>query len=694
MASYKDIDKRNKDLEILYTITQAVHKSLDLEEVYNVALDMTLSLENVDMACIYLVDWERKEAILQTHRNLPEDYINVAARIPYPKGVTWKVINTGEFVNIEDIQKDLTAGPAGRKLGHHGVLGIPITLEGKVIGVIYFASYRERQFNKQEVDLLTSIGNQIAIAIAKAKLYRELSKKNRYETIIRTVTQNVHQSINLQEVLENAVEAMSKNIDGVDKVSIYLVEDEVAVLKAYRGYPDSFIKQVGRVPYPKDFTWKAIIEGKPIFCTDVNKDAVIGPSGLEVGTKCFVSMPIRFGDKTVGAIKINSLKKNAFDDEDIKLLEIVAHQIEVAFNNAQKAEVLRQSEERFRALAETANDAIVSADSHGNIIYFNKAAERIFGYSASEVVNKPITFLMPERFHDSHNQGFMRFLSTGEARIIGKTVVLGGQRKDGSEFPVELSLASWETEKGIFFTGILRDITERIDIQETLIQKEKLASLGEMAAGVAHEIRNPLGGIKIAVSSIRRDLSENRFTSDMLGDILSGIEHIENIINGLLDFARETILEKEDHDADRLIREAVDTFHSEISEKGIQVVYNGFKEGIDLYVDGIKIRQVFTNIIKNAIESIKHGEGKIIVNLYGLDSYVTLEFVDNGVGISKENLEKVFHPFFTTKSYGIGLGMAIVKKIVDLHNGDIDIKSAQGEGTKVKIILPAGRYIR
>ncbi len=130
-------------------------------------------------------------------------------------------------------------------------------------------------------------------------------------------------------------------------------------------------------------------------------------------------------------------------------------------DRAQAEEQLRASEEKFRALADTANDAIVSADSRGNIIYFNGGAERMFGYSACEATGKPLTLLMPERFHDAHRRGLERYLSTGEARVVGKTVELAGRRKDGAEFPLELSLSSWKTEEGTFFTGILRDITER-----------------------------------------------------------------------------------------------------------------------------------------------------------------------------------------------------------------------------------------
>ncbi|MGE5445267.1 MAG: sigma 54-interacting transcriptional regulator [Ignavibacteriales bacterium] len=173
--------------------------------------------------------------------------------------------------------------------------------------------------------------------------FAQLSKKNRYETIISTVTRDVHSSINLQEVFENAVEAMSKNIERADNVSIYMVEGKEIILKAYRGYPNWYIERVRTIPYGRGFTWKAIIDGKLRYCADVDEDTVIGPAGKEIGTKSYVSMPICFEGKPIGAISINSLQKNAFDEEELKLLEIVAQQIEVAINNAKQAEVLRKA---------------------------------------------------------------------------------------------------------------------------------------------------------------------------------------------------------------------------------------------------------------------------------------------------------------------------------------------------------------
>ena len=151
----------------LTSLIQTVHKSSNLEEIYRIALDSVVELENVDMAMIYLVDEEKREAVLQAHRNVPEDYIKRANRIPYPKGITWKVINTGNVINIGNIQKDPDVGPAGRELGHHSILGIPITLEERVIGVIWFLSYKERKFNQREINLLSTLGDQIVESVVR-----------------------------------------------------------------------------------------------------------------------------------------------------------------------------------------------------------------------------------------------------------------------------------------------------------------------------------------------------------------------------------------------------------------------------------------------------------------------------------------------------------------------------------------------
>jgi PAS domain S-box-containing protein len=381
-------------------------------------------------------------------------------------------------------------------------------------------------------------------------------------------------------------------------------------------------------------------------------------------------------------------------EDKFTISKVEAEKIVESFQRMQTSlrvteEEMRNQERLFASVVRSVDDGIIITDMFGRVITINAAGERLTGYSKEEIEGKSYLKLIDKNTPKETRKRILKETQLGSS-WKGEVVV---RKKNGDTFQAYLSITSILNERGdtIGIVGILRDITDQIEMQKRLIQKEKLASLGEMAAGVAHEIRNPLGGIKMAVGLIRGDLGEKSFTTDMLDSVLSGIKDIENIINDLLDFTRETKLEKEDYNIARIIKGVVSSFNREINEKGIRVIYDRFQDDISINVDGIKIRQVFANILKNAIEAIDHEEGRILINLYNNESYVFIEFIDNGIGISKEHLEKMYHPFFTTKPNGIGLGMAIVKKIVDLHKGDIDIKSMPKEGTKLKIILPMGK---
>ncbi len=204
----------------------------------------------------------------------------------------------------------------------------PIREGGKFVGtVLVFRDITERK--AAEKTLGETLGR--------------LSKMNRYESIIGIVTRTVHQTINLQEVLENAVQALSENIDKAQHVSIYMVEGGDAVMKAYRGYPGWFVERVKSIPYPTGLTWKIITDGKPRYCPDVDHDETIGPAAREAGIKSYLSMPVFFEGKSVGTINVSSLHKNTFNKEEIHLLKSVAQQVGTAINNAQQAEALKKA---------------------------------------------------------------------------------------------------------------------------------------------------------------------------------------------------------------------------------------------------------------------------------------------------------------------------------------------------------------
>ena len=182
----------DKNLGILVRIVEAVHNSSDLKEIYNTALDLVVELEKVDMATIYIVEEATGDAVMKANRGFPDDYVKNAGRIHSSRGITWKVINSGEILNVEDVHKYAEIGPAGRRAGYHGVLGVPVMLDQKAIGVIWFARYAEEKFTPREVELLSTIGSQIAIAISKAKQTQELEERNLNLSVLSAIAENVH----------------------------------------------------------------------------------------------------------------------------------------------------------------------------------------------------------------------------------------------------------------------------------------------------------------------------------------------------------------------------------------------------------------------------------------------------------------------------------------------------------------------
>ncbi|HEX3034633.1 MAG TPA: PAS domain S-box protein, partial [Thermodesulfobacteriota bacterium] len=341
-------------------------------------------------------------------------------------------------------------------------------------------------------------GNPIALVVCEditdrrrtedelLETFQRLSKKNRYETVISTVTRAVHQSLNLQDVLENAVDAMSKNMDLAEDVCIYLVEGETAVIKAHRNLPKWYIERAGKIPYPIGFTWKTIIEGKPIYCPDIEKDNVIGPAGRELGTKSYLSMPIRSENRTVGALIMHSSEENAFDEEELKLVEIVARQIEIAINNAKYVEVSRESEERLKLALACADMGTWRWDLTTDTDYRGANMNRIMGLEPVES-NEPGDKIM-ELIHSDDRAGaekiFERIRQEGgdyraEFRIVRPDRTTIWLRNQGKTIYNENGKSLYVTGASIDITDhkraeqeiarLNRDLKQRLDELQTLL---------------------------------------------------------------------------------------------------------------------------------------------------------------------------------------------------------------------------------
>jgi PAS domain S-box-containing protein len=350
-------------------------------------------------------------------------------------------------------------------------------------------------------------------------------------------------------------------------------------------------------------------------------------------------------------------------------------------------EKLRQSEEKFKAVLESAPDAMVIVKATGEITLVNAQMEKLFRYKREELIGRSVEILIPERHRESHVDHRATFSKNMRLRPMGTGMELYALRKDGSEFPVEISLSPIESEAGTLVISAIRDITERKQIEAQLQEKERLATLGTTAAVFAHEIANPLNGIATSLDLATSELENvnNALVYDSVTTAYHEIQRLTLLLKEYRSFARPQRLQLEPTDLRPIIREAFTTVLRGHNGPEISLDFQ-LEENLPLIdADKQKLKQVVLNMGKNAIEAMPDG-GILSAKVYQQNGRVVMEIADTGIGIQER--EDVFQLFRTTKPEGTGLGLPIVQQIVSEHRGSIDYTSESRKGTTFKISLP------
>ena len=359
-------------------------------------------------------------------------------------------------------------------------------------------------------------------------------------------------------------------------------------------------------------------------------------------------------------------------------------------------DALRESEVRIRAILESAPDGIITIDTAGIIESANPAAENMFGYKADEMIGRNISFLMPNPYKREHDSYLKNYLTTGQAKVIGIGQEVAGQRKNGAIFPLDLTLSEVRLDERLLFTGIVKDVTERKNIEKRLHQRDKLEALGQLASGVAHDFNNVLSVILGRAELIRlsrTSLDINRAMEIIEKAALSGASTVKR----LQDFARKR--ERLTDELVNLNEVALDVIEmtrprwkDESEGRGISIELRFFSQADGTTFQGnyAEIQEALINLINNAVDAMPEG-GQITISTEGKFSEARIAVEDTGKGMEPEELDRIFEPFFTTKGeQGMGLGLSMVFGIVEAHGGTIEAKSEMNVGTKVLLAFPKG----
>jgi PAS domain S-box-containing protein len=366
----------------------------------------------------------------------------------------------------------------------------------------------------------------------------------------------------------------------------------------------------------------------------------------------------------------------------------------------------RYSEEKYRVVVDTANDAVITADESGAIQFANPATMRVFGYDPKELIGKPLTVLMPEFMRKLHENGFRRYLATGQRHINWQGTELTGLRKNGQEFPVEVSFGELTMNGHRVFTGFIRDTTERKQaeeererlrrVQADLAHVNRVSTMGELAASLAHEIRQPISAAMTDARTCSRWLTRDRpdlaEAQTAASRVVNDVARASEIIGRVMSLFKKDSLQHEEVDINELIQEMIALLRGEASRHSILIHSDLSLELAPIKADRVQLQQVLMNLMLNGIEAMKsmNTPGKLTIKSQQDDSgQLLISVMDTGVGIPPEKIEQIFNAFFTSKPQGTGMGLPISRSIIEAHGGKLWASSNANGGATFEFTLPA-----
>jgi PAS domain S-box-containing protein len=626
------------------------------------------------------------------------------------QGPCGTAIRTGKPYIVTNIQTDpkfLLWREEARRRGYQSMIAIALKDHlGKAFASLNIYAEECNTFQMEEIELLTELADNLSYGIfsIRAKIERSQAETalRESEERFRQLAENIHEVFYLSHVEPFEMLYVSPGYERIWQ----------RTCKSVYQQPKSFIDSIH--PEDQEGVFAAIQRQMQGEVTQ-QEYRIIRPDG---SLRWINDSSVPITDQTGKVYRICGVA------EDIT-------------ERIYAEESLRISQARFAGILEIAKDAIISVDEHQRIILFNQGAEKIFCYSSGEILGKPLDILLPQRFISLHQQHLRNFGTIKEkAREMGEKREVWGLRKDGKEFPCEASISKLEIGKEVIFTVILRDITERKQAQDALQQlnselearvEQRTAALrdtneqllltnaqlaratrlkDEFLANMSHELRTPLNAIlgmsEVLLEEVYAPLTDRQ--KKALTTIEKSGRHLLELINDILDLSKiesgKVDLELQPVSVSHLCDSSLTFVKQQANQKNIQIKSNVPKEIGEVIVDERRMRQILINLLNNAVKFTPNG-GRVMLEVEADNPAETISFrvKDTGIGIAPEDMGKLFQAFVQvdsslTRNYsGTGLGLALVRRIAELHDGSVTLESEVGKGSCFTVILPLKRVI-
>jgi PAS domain S-box-containing protein len=568
---------------------------------------------------------------------------------------------------------------------------VPLVVEDAVIGVLVLGS-NGRGPEKRQIGLLSIIASQAASIIKNASSYEEQMEQKVLElSALYQLSERISTAGSPKEAFDSILDIV-RDIVWYDESFIYTVDYERGTLmpQACRSVEKSgALGNEFALEEDKLSRW-AIQERKALVSRDIRKDPRFrsATGARSKAVRSLMAIPLIVQDEVVGVLSVHSYAPNVYTEENVKILSVIASQAAALYKELEALTALASyTDNILRSIAA----GVLTLDRDGHVLTWNKAAEDITSIEAAKVAGLHFSAVIEQLDISPSDRtqilsAIEQVMDTGD-KYLGYKLEYHGL--DGDVAYINMNIAQLRDHVGemLGLVIIFEDVTREIKMENEMRRISELAAIGQLAASIAHELRNPLSSIKGAAQYIRKEYEDHTLMCEFLDIIIEEVNVLNKITTEFLDFARPTRFNLKEADVNDVLFRLLQFMQMDISKHSVQVEHSLAYDVPRVIADDKQLEQVFRNIILNALQAMPEG-GKLSVVTSSEPDGVSIAVSDSGIGITDEQMKQIFVPFFTTKTKGTGLGLAIVQKIVENHGGRVRVKSRVGEGTTFQVYLP------
>lgn len=683
--------QRERQLEVLFEVSKALASTIDLEPLLERLVCVIREAFGFMYSAVFLVDEEKNELLLKSFSSddpavgPPEIR---AIRICIDGAVGWSAY-ARETLVVPNVSTD--ARCVRTYEGQQSEMTIPLIREGKVVGVLDVGSRIRGGFTAEQRQMLEQLANQLAVAIVDSEMYEEAKMRVAELSALREVALAVSSVLDIDLLLDRFVDILQRSF-GYARIAVLLVdqEKEELYIKAHRGYEEAEIGSLRLKVRTEGITGWVAHARQPLIVNDVERDPRFVGCASPVGSE--IAVPLMRDEEVIGVLDVASQRKGAFKEHDLRIIQQVAAQIMIAFKNAILYEAAKSTVGELRALEgfnrsvlENIPSGIITVNGEGLITSVNATVKEVLGREEVGLVGQAVDSVV--RIAPGGRCFLLEAVREGREVRRGEAHVI---LEDGREMDIGMSTSLLRGEGGEVTgaVGIITDLTDIKTMEEKVRRSDQLALLGQMSASMAHEIKNPLAGISTGVEYLMESFDKHDSRREASQLILQEISRLDRIVRDLTSFAHRPPLYLVPLDLREVAKRAFCLLQQEIRDQKIETETVYAEELRHVMGDEVQIGQVYLNLLLNAVQAMPDG-GILRLSIHPERrddrDVVVIEISDTGNGIAAEDLPKVFDPFFSTKSRGTGLGLAVTQRIVDDHGGTIHVASEQGRGTTIRV---------